>query len=196
MPLKIILFSTLIFSSIQAETSSTLWYQQAAQKWEQAIPLGNGRIGMMPHGGTASEKIIFNEDSIWSGWFEEGNDKKGSFAALQKTRKLIAEGASSGDIKNAAKEMCSDHGYGKKDFGSYQSFCTAQIDFGHKTAKTSDYRRDLDLNTAIATVSYQYDGTHYTREYFTSYPAQAAVMHFSADKKASINFKFTLSSLH
>jgi len=196
MPFKLTLIFTLFISTLQAETNNTLWYQQAAKKWEQAVPLGNGRIGMMPHGGTSSEKIIFNEDSIWSGWFEPENDRPGAFAALEKTRKLIAEGASQSEIAKAAKDMCSLHGYGKKDFGSYQSFCTAQIDFGHDAAKVTNYRRSLDLNTALATVDYQFDGTRYHREYFTSYPAQAAIMRFTANKKGSVSFKFSLSSLH
>jgi len=183
-------------TTIQAQSPLTLWYQQAAQKWEQAVPLGNGRIGMMPHGGTDTEKIIFNEDSIWSGWYEPENDRKGAFAALQKTRKLIAEGASQNQIKQSAMQMCSLHGYGKKDFGAYQSFCTAKLNFGHTPSKVSHYYRDLDLNTSVATVDYQFAGTHYHREYFTSYPDQVAVMRFTADKKSAISFKFSIESLH
>lgn len=186
----------LLISPIQAKTPDELWYQQAAEKWDQAVPLGNGRIGMMPHGGTSIEKIIFNEDSIWSGWFEPENDRDSGLAALRKTRKLIAEGASQADIKNAAMKMCSFHGYGKKDFGSYQSFCTATLDFGHDKSQVSNYRRSLNLDTAIASVDYDLDGTHYRREYFTSYPAQAALMHFTADRLGSISFNLSLSSLH
>lgn len=196
MSLRILTFLLFCLANLQATDTLSPWYQQAAQKWEQAVPLGNGRIGMMPHGGTDLEKIIFNEDSIWSGWYEPENDRKDAFAALEKTRKLIAEGASQGDIKKSAMQMCSLHGYGKKDFGAYQSLHTAQLDFGHDQKSVTNYRRGLDLDTAVATVDYDYNGTRYHREYFTSYPDQAAVMRFTADKKGSISFKFSISSLH
>ncbi|TFG49615.1 MAG: alpha-L-fucosidase, partial [Candidatus Brocadiia bacterium] len=194
----VVLF-VLILSSLgvgQTYNLNVLWYEQPPVSWDNAFPLGNGRLGMVVHG-TADEYIIFNEDSVWSGWYEENNDRPGSFESLKKLRKLIKDDASQDEIKKVAMdEFCSLYGYGKPDFGSYQSFFNAHIDFGHDFEKMTDYRRRLDLSTAIADISYQYDGIHYKREYFSSYPAQVSVMRFSADKAGSLNLTFGLSSLH
>ncbi len=194
----IILLSLLLNSVCIAQESTkslSLWYKHPPTKWDDAFPLGNGRLGMVVYG-TAKEYIIFNEDSLWSGW-PENNDRAGSFKALQKLRKLIKDGASATEIKKVAiKEFCSLHGYGKADFGAYQSFFNAHIEFGQNAGKISNYRRCLDLNTAIAEVTYQYNGIKFKREYFCSYPDQVSVMRFTADKAGSINMTFGLSSLH
>ena len=194
----IMLLSLLLCSCSAGQESNvnSLWYEQPPAKWDDAFPMGNGRLGMVVYG-TANEYIIFNEDSVWSGWPEKNNDREGSFEALQKLRKLIKDGALQAEIKKVAMdEFCSLHGYGKPDFGAYQSFFNAHIDFGHDQADVSNYRRRLDLNTAIADVIYEHQGTNFKREYFSSYPSQVSVMRFTADKTGSINLTFGLSSLH
>ena len=194
----ILLLSLLMSSSCIAQESNvnSLWYEQPPSKWDNAFPLGNGRLGMVVFG-TVDEYIIFNEDSIWSGWPEKNNDREGSYEALQKIRKLLKEDAPQAEINKVAMDsFCSLHGYGKPDFGAYQSFCNAHIDFGHKSADISNYRRHLDLNTAVADVTYENDGINYKREYFSSYPRQVSVMRFTADKTGSIDLTFSLSSLH
>ncbi|MCP5535162.1 MAG: glycoside hydrolase N-terminal domain-containing protein [Akkermansiaceae bacterium] len=179
-----------------AGNATSLWFKKPAKTWTDGLPLGNGRIGMIPFGETDKETIVFNEDSMWSGWFEPKNDREGSYETLKKLRKLIKEDAPQSEIKKVAMEFCSLHGYGKPDFGAYQSFCNANIDIGHDLNNVSEYRRSLDLNTAVSHVSYLHQGTHYQREYFCSYPDQVSVMRFTADKKGSINLTFGLSSLH
>lgn len=72
-----------------ASSENVLWYQQPAAKWEQALPVGDGRLGAAVFGGVDKERIIYNEDSLWSGWLEPNNDREGAYKALQKIRKLL-----------------------------------------------------------------------------------------------------------
>ncbi len=176
-----------------------LWYRKPADlaKWEQALPLGNGRLGAMVFGGVDTERIIYNEDSLWSGWPEPKNDREGAYNALQKIRELLKE---KGDLRQvneiAMKEFCSLYGYGKPDFGAYQSFCEAQLEFAHEPGEVSNYRRRLDLSSATATVRYTQAGADYTREYFCSHPDQVMAMRFSCSKAGAINLALGASSLH
>jgi len=179
------------------QSKNALWYRQPAAKWEQALPLGNGRLGAMVFGGVDNERIIYNEDSLWSGWPEPDNDREGAYEALRKIRKLLKE---KGDLREvneiAMKEFCSLYGFGKPDFGAYQSFCEAQLEFQHGPGEVGNYRRRLDLNRATATVSYTQGGADYTREYFCSHPDQVMAIRFSCSKAGRINLALGASSLH
>jgi len=177
----------------------SLWYDKPADpaQWTQALPIGNGRLGGMVFGGIDKDMMILNEDSLWSGWPEPNNDRKGSYDALVKIRKLLKEKGSPKKVKQIAmEEFCSLHGYGKSDFGAYQSFCNALFEFGHDPTAVTNYRRDLDLTSAIATVSYQLNGVDYKREYFCSYPDNVLVMRFTSSKPKQISFSLGASSLH
>ncbi len=193
-----LLLLTLFFTFFLAQLASCehlLWFNQPSDAWEKGLPLGNGRLGMVVNG-TASEHIVFNEDSLWSGWHEENNDREGSYGALQEIRSLIASGASQSEIESAAQGFYSLYGYGKDDFGAYQSFFDAHVDFGHDFAGMTNYRRNLDLDTAVSDVNYTYQGINFKREYFCSYPGQIAVMRFSADQSGAVDLTFSLTSLH
>jgi len=184
--------------SVEAASSrNVLWYQQPATKWEQALPLGNGRLGAAVFGGVDKERIIYNEDSLWSGWPEPGNDREGAYEALQKIRKLLRE---NGDLKQvneiAMTKFCSLYGYGKPDFGAYQSFCEAQLEFKHEPGAISNYQRKLDLSNATATVTYTQGGVNYRREYFCSHPDQVMVMRFCCSEAGGINLALGTTSLH
>jgi len=187
-----------------ARPDSVLWYKQAAhpKKWTEALPLGNGRLGVMVFGAVAKERLLLNEDSIWSGWPEPRNDREGAFDALQAMRKLLRRGEhiSRRDRRTEKwkllERFCSEHGYGKKDFGCYQSFCDAWITFGHDPGKVSGYHRSLDLAGGIADVSYALGGVRHRREYLCSHPDQVAAARFSADRPASVAFTLSVSSLH
>ena len=105
-----------------------------------------------------------------------------------------------GDLKQvneiAMAEFCSLYGYGKPDFGAYQSFCEAQLEFEHEPGAISNYRRTLDLDNATATVSYTRGGADYRREYFCSHPDQVMVMRFGCSKAGGINLALGATSLH
>jgi len=176
-----------------------LWYKEPANqaRWEEAVPLGNGRVGAMVFGGVDQDLMILNEDTLWSGWPEPNNDREGSYEALVKIRRLLKE---KGDLKQvnkiAMEEFCSLYGYGKPDFGAYQSLCNAHFEFGHDPSAVTHYRRELNIENAIATVRYTFENVDYKREYFCSYPDNVLVMRFTSSQPRHINFTLGASSLH
>jgi alpha-L-fucosidase 2 len=174
-----------------------LWYQKPAAKWEEALPLGNGRMGMMVYGGVAEARLMLNEDSLWSGWSEPNNDREGAYEAVVKLRRLIREKASQKEIKDLAmREFCSLYGYGKPDFGKFQSFCDLHMSLKHGGDGAESYRRRLDLATAVSTVTYRIKSTTFVREAFCSHPDQVAVYRITSDKPGSIELTLGASSLH
>ncbi len=175
----------------------TLWYRSPAEKWEEALPLGNGRLGMMVHGGPVEERLLLNEDSLWSGWPETGNDREGAYEALVKLRKMIREGADQKAIKDVAMgEFCSLHGYGKPDFGAFQSFCDLHLKMADGERPVSDYRRSLDLETGMVAVACRIGDTAFLREAFCSHPDQVAVFRVSSDRPGAVGLTLGASSLH
>ncbi len=168
----------------------TLWYRQPAAHWVEALPVGNGRLGAMVFGGTAHERIQFNEDTVWTGG-PHGYQHEGAAKFLPELRRLLAEGKQ--------KEA---HELGMAEFMSvplrqkaYQPCGDVWLDFpGHETA--TDYTRTLDLDTAIATVRYKVGGVTYTRETFASFPDQVIVVRVSADQPGALTFSASLTSPH
>ncbi|MDI1247604.1 MAG: glycoside hydrolase N-terminal domain-containing protein [Lacunisphaera sp.] len=168
----------------------SLWYKQPAAHWVEALPVGNGRLGAMVFGGTAQERIQFNEDTIWTGEPHE-YQHEGAAQFLPELRRLLAEGKQ--------KEA---HELGMKEFMSvplrqkaYQPCGDLWLDFpGHEAA--AEYTRSLDLDSAIATVRYKVGDTTFTRETFASHPDQVIVVRLSADRPGALNFTAQLTSPH
>ena len=166
----------------------TLWYRKPAKKWEtEALPIGNGRLAAMVFGGVNNERIQFNEETVWDGVPNDSNNPK-ALEALPKVQRMLFEGKNAEAKKLAGKTML---GVPRK-IKSYQTLADLFIDF-EDTDKVSNYRRDLDLTTAINRTSYQVDGVTYTREAFVSEPAQAIVVNLKADQSGKISFKARLS---
>ena len=161
----------------------------------EALLLGNGRLGAMIFGQTAREVIALNESSLWSGWPEPDDVRPGPYEALTKARTLIRQGDVEGATKAIREEFFSLTGYGKPDFGAYQSFCNLLLTPIPAGAVT-EYRRELDLRTAVATVSYVCGGVRFRRETFCSYPDQVWVMRLSADQPGQQSFDLGFDSLH
>ena len=153
--------------------------------WEnEALPLGNGRIGAKIFGGTECELIHFNEKTLWSG----GKDVKGfnygvklddKGKALRELQDLLAKG----NVREATSKMKNLEG-DMTGFGNYQSFGNLYMNFDHKGEKDK-YTRDLELDTASAMVSYRIDSSSFTRHYFLSYPDNVFVGRIQAETKES-----------
>jgi alpha-L-fucosidase 2 len=181
----------------KAEGDLTLWYREPAKKWEEALPLGNGRLGMTVYGGVTEERLLLNEDSMWSGWSEPRNDREGAHEALERVRRLIREKADRKRVnKVALDEFCSLYGYGKPDFGKFQSFCDLHLYVDCREKEAEEYRRSLDLETATSKVTYRIGETTHVREGFCSHPGDVMVYRLSADRPGSIGFRLEASSLH
>ena len=167
-----------------------LWYQEPAQKWTEALPVGNGRLGAMVFGGTENEHLQFNEDTLWTGRPHE-YQHPGAAAYLPVVRKLLFDGKQRESEKLAGEHMMSVPLRQEK----YQPFGDLRLDFpGHE--KPSDYRRELDIDSALVTVSYRIDDANFTREVFSSYPDQVVVMHLTCDKPGQLTFTAKLDCPH
>jgi alpha-L-fucosidase 2 len=171
-------------SSTARETSTldaTLWYRQPAQQWLEAMPLGNGMIGAMVFGGVPQERIALNESSFWSGRPHDYNDTN-AFNYFPQIRDLVFA-----DKFQEAERMINDHFYGKpKAQEAYQPIGDLLLSFG--STNFTDYRRELDMDTGIAKVSYRSGDAVITREAFVSWPDRVLVVRISADKPGRINF--------
>lgn len=184
-----ILFSiSLCVPNINAQNKNLiLWYQSPAKVWEEALPIGNGRLGAMVFGDPHNERIQFNENTLYSG---EPETSKNICVTpqLKNVRQLIKEG------KNAeAGDVMQKEWIGRLN-EAYQPFGDLHIDFNQK-GNITDYIHALDMEKAIVTTSYKQDGVTISREVFASYPAQAIVVRFKASEPV-LNFKAYLSSLH
>ena len=165
-----------------------LWFDQPAEKWTDALPIGNGRLGAMVFGGVPDERIQFNEDTLWKG---QPHDyvRAGAREHLAQIRQLLFEGK----IKEA-------EGVAKTNFLSdpirqkaYQPFGDLHFHFIEITNVTG-YRRELNLDSAVARVTYQSDGVTYQRDAFASFPDQVVVLHFTADQPGHISFTLAMDS--
>ncbi len=175
-----------------------LWYNKPASQWEETLPLGNGRLGMTPDSGIETEKIVLNDITLWSGSPQDANNYEAN-KYLPEIRQLLLQG------KNREAEelinqnfVCKGPGSGSGDganvqFGCYQVLGNLSLDFdyGHDTQVTK-YTRGLDINTATAVASFEMNGVTYTREYFTSFGDDVAVVRLTASKKGMLNFTINL----
>jgi alpha-L-fucosidase 2 len=169
-----------------------LWYDKPADPkvWEEALPIGNGRMGAMVFGGTADERIQFNEDTLWTG---KPHDyvRAGARESLDEIRRLVFEGKVKEAGELVRKSFLSDPVRQK----AYQPFGDLIFKFpGHENV--TEYRRDLDLDTATARVAYQVNGVTFRREVFASYPANAILVRLSADRANSVSFRVKMTSPH
>jgi len=167
-----------------------LWYSRPAQKWTEALPVGNGRLGAMVFGGTEHERLQFNEDTLWTGQPHE-YQHEGAAEYLPIVRKLLFEGKQREAEKLAMKQMMSVPLRQEK----YQPFGDLHLHFpGHD--KPTDYRRELDIDSGVATVRYRIGDTMFTREVFASFPDQVIVVRLTSDKPGQLTFTATMDSPH
>jgi alpha-L-fucosidase 2 len=173
-----------------APSALTLWYPQPAAKWTEALPLGNGRIGAMVHGGVAREHLQLNEDTLTSG------EPPADLRTIDITKDFDAVTGMLRAGRNAdADAHVTKHWLGRNQ-QCYQPLGDLYLDFGPGAGAATDYRRWLDLATATAGVSYQRDGVRFTREMFLSQPDQVLVVRLTADRPGALAFSVSLASVH
>jgi alpha-L-fucosidase 2 len=167
-----------------------LWYRQPAGEWTQALPVGNGRLAAMVFGDPRREHLQLNEDSIWSG---EKRDRSNPEAAkaLPEIRRLLQEGHPAEAQAMANRTMIGV----PPSLPVYQPLGDLWLEFGGGEPEPASYRRELDLDTGIASVRYTAGGVHYLREVFASAPGRSIVVRLTADRPGSISFRATLSRL-
>lgn len=166
----------------------TLWYRQPAASWNEALPVGNGRLGAMVFGGIEHERLQLNEDTLWSGC-PSGCDNPEAREALPEVRRLILEERRYVEAGDATKRMQGPF------TESYQPLGDLRLHFpGHASA--TRYRRALDLDSAIASVRYEIGGVEYRREVFASFPDRAIVVRLTSSRPGSITLQAALTSPH
>ena len=156
--------------------SSVVWLRQPAAKWEEALPLGNGRLGAMVYGDAKKEHIQLNEDTIWNGK-KRDRDNPAALQALPELRKLLFEGKPTEAAKLADEKLM---GIPNRQ-PPYQPLGDLFLTFADHD-NISDYRRELDLGTGIVKVTYRVGDAHFTREVFISAPDQAVVVRITCDQ--------------
>ncbi|MET8161397.1 glycoside hydrolase family 95 protein [Sphaerisporangium sp. NPDC005289] len=189
----------------------SLWYDRPADgpdehdAWErQALPIGNGRLGAMVFGRLGSERLALNESTLWTGGpgskdAGPGGYRSGDWPAprpgvLAEVRRRLAEHGRLDPVE-AARLLGNPAGLDGRipGFGAYQPFGDLLLDIASPGGDVSDYRRELDLTTAVATVRYTAGGVRFTREHFASHPAQAVVVRLAADRPAHISLTVRLA---
>lgn len=169
-------------------TRLKLWYDKPAANWNEALPIGNGRIGAMIFGDPISEHIQLNEDTFWAGGPYNNYNPKGK-DSLKKVQQLLINGkyAEAQDI--VAKSFVSEKYQGMP----YEPVGDLVIDFpGHDNY--TDYYRELDIEKAIAKTVYKVNGIDYFREIYTSFADQAVIIKLTAGKSGMINFSAFLQT--
>jgi alpha-L-fucosidase 2 len=164
----------------------TLWYRKPAEVWEHALPVGSGRLGGMVFGGVSEERVQLNEDTLWSGEPYDTNNPD-ALQHLPEIRRLILQERRYAEADRVAQKMQGPY------TESYQPLGNLRLRFEHRDAAL-DYRRELDLDAAIARVRYQSDGAHYSREVFSSAPDRVLVVHLTCDRPGALSFTVSLDS--
>ena len=163
--------------------STRLFYEQPAQNWNEALPIGNGRLGAMIFGGVEKELIQMNEDSIWLGGYKNRNNPD-ALKNLPQVRKLLMEG------KVAKGEKLLKRAFSGVPEGMqpYQTLGNLELCFEHDSGEAVDYRRSLDINSAVAVTEYRVGNTIFKREMIASNPDNCMVLHLSASENGKISF--------
>ncbi|NBB23270.1 glycoside hydrolase family 95 protein [Runella sp. CRIBMP] len=185
----LLIVSYLSFS--QDSKSLKLWYNKPSGKtWENALPIGNGRLGAMVYGNVEKETIQLNEHTVWSG-SPNRNDNPEALAALPEIRQLIFDGKQKDAERLANKVIITKKSHGQM----FQPVGNLHLTFeGHENY--TDYYRELDIERAVAKTTYTVNGVKYTREILASFPDRVIVMQLTASKPNSLSFIAFYATLH
>ena len=154
------------------DNTERLWYDKPASIWLEALPIGNGRLGGMIYGGPQTDEIQLNEDSFWSGG-PHNNNSTTSAKYLEQVRNLIFSGKEQ-DAENLINQQFikGPHGMKYLTLGSLKLTHT-----GITASKAKNYCRELDLTTALSTVTFDHDGHHYRRPRRSPLPPHDLCLH-------------------
>jgi len=178
-----LLIVCLYYGSLEAQLPLKLWYKQpSGSVWENALPIGNGKLGAMVYGNVATETLQLNEHTLWSG-SPNRNDNPLAFDSLTKLRELIFEGKYKEAERLANKTIITQKSHGQM----FQPVGDLQLVFKNHE-QFSNYYRELDIAKAIAKTSYQVNGVTYQRATLASFTEPVIVMQLTASQKASISF--------
>ena len=179
--------TTLYISAFaQQEFDLELWYTKPADLWEEALPLGNGKLGAMVYGGIATEHFSLNDNTLWSGAPTPGNAEYGP-EILQQVREAVFDE----DYGSAGEVWKKMHGpYSAR----YLPLGDLFLNFNFSENEVENYSRRLNLNDAISTTEFNFEGVRYFRESFISFPDKVLIIKLSASKKGKISFSADITT--
>jgi alpha-L-fucosidase 2 len=170
-----------------ASTPRVLWYDRPADKWDEALPLGNGHLGAMVFGGTAEERVALNHENLWRGnTRERSTSPKAQFLPEIRARFFAGELVKASELAN---QQLGGHAQRKQP---YQPLGDLRLEFpGH--AEVQEYRRSLELNTGIAQVRYRVGEVAFLREHLVSAEHGVLALRVTADRAGAIDMGVTLN---
>jgi len=173
-------------ASDDESTPYKLFFDQPAAAWPDSLPVGNGRLGACIFGQPGKERIQLNEESIWDGEVRDRNNPQAG-VTVEKMRQLLF----AGKIAEAEALVAADFLAIPRRLPCYQTLGDLHLDFGPMEGVTN-YRFELNLDTAIATTTFTSQGVDYQREVFCSYPDQAIIVRLTASRPGKISLRATL----
>ena len=165
-----------------------LWYDSPAIEWTEALPVGNGRLGGMLFGNPAVERLQVNEESLWGG-IRVPNNNPGALENLPRIRKLILDGRIPEAFDLADKYLSGIPG----ETRSYQTLGDIYFEFADTTGPLENYRRELDLETGIAAVSFERDGNPVNYEVYASAPDDIMVISMKSKSEGGLDMNISLT---
>lgn len=169
---------------------NTLWYREPASQWNEALPVGNGRLGAMVFGGVNVDRIQVNEESLWSGG-PHCYDNPEAYSHLQAVRDLVRKG----DYDAAQDRAQSLMGMPVNQC-AYQPLGDLHLSFGNEPTRAENYRRELDMESGTVRVRYTVGETAYSREIFASFPQQVLVYRLATSGPDPLEFTLRIDSPH
>lgn len=174
--------------------NNLLNFSKPAKIWEEALPIGNGRLGAMIYSGTKELVMQMNEISLWNGCPFPDADRKEAYKHLPALRQLICDKKYSEAAKLLDKEFTNyGGGFEAAYCGSYQTFGELKISFPKRLCKISDYSRKLDIAEAVCYDSFVSNGVRINREYFSSAVSDAVFVKIDASQKGFLNLDLSYS---
>ncbi len=188
--IQILTLAITVMANTHAQTPSDLriWFRQPAGQWNEALPVGNGRLGAMVFGGVETERLQLNEETVWTGSDVDTHNPQAR-QSLPQVRQLLFAG------KYSEAETLTQQGIMGRSpdpRATYQTLGDLWLDFKDHN-NVSDYQRELDLNQAIARVTYRINDVEYTREVFSSAVDQVLVVRLSAGQAQALNLGVRLT---
>ena len=170
----------------EAAPHDDLWYDRPAERWLEALPLGNGRLGAMIYGGTRVERIALSESTAWSGAPTTGGVNPGALPHLNEIRQLFFSGR-----YEEAQALCGKYLVGNMtNFGSNLPLPELQLAFDNPAAPTN-YLRSLNLDEAVARVTFRDGDKAFQREAFASHPDRVLVLRLTSSRPGAISFRMS-----
>ncbi len=181
--------SSLSAQSTAPNPATTLWYAQPATQWVEALPVGNGRLGAMVFGGTASERLQLNDITVWSGGPQPNANRPDAWTHLAEIRKMIRDGHYDAAAKLCKTSLTCQANY---DANKYQTLGDLNFEFRLPAGEVTGYHRQLDLDRAEASVEFKAGNVAFQRELFCSAPDKVIVQRLAASTPGALNFDLKL----